>query len=420
MHTKSKNVEFTCDILIVGGGAAGCFAAISAATFAKTARIILLEKSNKLLSKVRISGGGRCNVTNDKEGITEFAASYPRGERRMQRILHEFSRDNTIEWFRNRGVSLHAEQDGRMFPVTNSSDTIVSCLMNELNLLNIPISLGEFIISIEQKSEAFIVQTNRQIIITKSIILAIGGQPKREGFAILENMGIEIIKPVPSLFTFNIKNHPLKDLMGLSSNVRIRIDGSKLEETGPLLITHWGFSGPAVLKLSSTGARLFNDLDYSFIIRIHWLPELSQDEIRDWLKKKKVSEGKKRVFLKQFDSIPQRLWENICSRAHISNSTKWSDLTGASFNKLIETITSDEYSVSGKTTFKDEFVTCGGVSLKEINLISGMSKKIPGLFFSGEVLDVDGITGGFNFQHAWSGGYLSGKYAADYIQDLVK
>jgi predicted Rossmann fold flavoprotein len=416
MSLIPQNNPFTCDILIIGGGAAGCFAAISAATHAPNARIILIEKSNNLLSKVRISGGGRCNVTNQKEGIPEFASSYPRGERRMLRLLYEFSRDDTIEWFQQHNVELKTEADGRMFPTTNSSETIVNCLLNEMSLKNIFISMGEFTTSIKLLDEGFTIETNRQHIKTKSLIIAIGGQPKREGFSFIENLGINIITPVPSLFTFNVPQHPLKNLMGLSTQVRIRIEGCKLEETGPILITHWGFSGPAVLKLSAKGARLFHELDYTFTIRIHWIPELSQDEVRDWLKKKKVSEAKKRVFQKQFDAIPQRLWEYFCSKAGISTSTNWSDLSSEALNKLIENLTSDAYSIAGKTTFKEEFVTCGGVALNEIHPISGMSKKIEGLFFAGEVLDVDGITGGFNFQHAWSGGYLSGKFAAQFIQ----
>lgn len=409
--------NFDFDLIVAGAGAAGFFGALTAAEYAPGLRILILDKSNHLLSKVLVSGGGRCNVTHNLVDKKMFSRQYPRGEKHVFRLLHQFGYEDTINWFQKRGVELKTEPDGRMFPVTDSSHTIANCLMEEAQKSGIKISTGEGINDIKPlENSGFIIQTNRQQLKTKKLLIATGGHPKKEGFQWLEKLGLGIEKPVPSLFTFNIQNHPLKDLMGLSIISRIRIPEAKIEETGPLLITHWGFSGPAVLRCSAWGARDLANLDYRFSLRLHWLPELDQDEIRDWFQKQRNSNGKSKVKNRLFDGIPQRLWEQLCLRAGIGNEKIWAELSGKEINQLAETISSDSYSVRGKTTFKEEFVTCGGVSLKEIDSHIGMSKKYPGLYFAGEVLDVDGITGGFNFQHAWSSGYVAGKNSASQLK----
>lgn len=411
------SIQAKFDLVVIGGGAAGFFGAIQAASHHRGAKVLILERSAKLLSKVRVSGGGRCNLTNSIPDIKTFSRMYPRGDKHMFRLLHKFSQKDTVAWFEQRGVKLKAEPDGRMFPISDSSETIIQCLMEAASELGIRISTNEGIEQIETINEGgFRLFTSRQQIEASTVLIASGGHPKAEGFSWLQKLGFAIEQPVPSLFTFNIPRHELKPLMGLSANVRIRIEGTKLEETGPMLITHWGFSGPAVLRCSAWGSRELAERNYSFAIRIHWLPELSQDEIRDWLEKQRHSNGKRSVTNRVFESLPQRLWEALCIRAGIDTNTKWATLSAALFNKLVDTLSSDRHEVSGKTTFKEEFVTCGGISLKEIDN-NCMSRRIPGIFFAGEVLDVDGITGGFNFQHAWSSGYTAGTSAALWLNN---
>jgi predicted Rossmann fold flavoprotein len=407
----------TFDLLVIGGGAAGFFGALTAAEFSPKARIILLEKSGHLLSKVKISGGGRCNVTHQFSDVTSFSRNYPRGEKLIVRLLHQFSPLNTMQWFARRGVNLKTESDGRMFPETDSSQTIVDCLQHEIAKFRIPVGTGESVESIEPLETGFRVITSKQELLVKSILIATGGHPKLTGFEWLAKLGISISAPVPSLFTFNLPDHPLQSLMGLSvQDVRVRVESTKLDTRGPLLITHWGFSGPAVLRCSAWGAKELAALNYNFRIRLHWIPELTQDEIREFLSKQRISNPRKKVASRIFDSIPQRLWEALCSRSGISDSITWADLSGKLLNQLVESICADAYQVKGKTTFKEEFVTSGGIMLSEIDPQTCMIRKIPGLFVAGEVMDVDGITGGFNFQHAWSSGFVAGKSIAKFIQ----
>ena len=400
------------DLLVIGGGAAGFFGALAAAKHNTSLKIVLLEKSTHLLSKVKISGGSRCNVTHDLTDKKAFSEKYPRGSKHVFRLLHQLSVEDTIDWFMQRGVELKAELDGRMFPVTDRSQTIIDCLMNEAKSYGIEIRVSETVLEILKETDGFHVKTSAGQILTKNILIATGGHPRTEGFNWLKEMGFNIEQPVPSLFTFNLPDHPLKNLMGVAQEVRLSVDGAKLRETGPMLITHWGFSGPAVLRASAWGARELAALNYNFTVRINWMPELNPEDIREWLQKQRVSSGKKLVVSRIFDSLTQRLWEALCSRAGINNEVKWAELPAKNFNRLIETITADGYQVRGKTTFKEEFVTCGGVSLNDIDSQTCEAKKIPGLFFAGEVLDVDGITGGFNFQHAWSSGFVAGKAIA--------
>ncbi|MFM2286084.1 MAG: hypothetical protein RLZZ543_1581 [Bacteroidota bacterium] len=404
--------DYTFDLIVIGGGAAGFFGALRCLELKPNARVLLIEKSSKLLAKVKVSGGGRCNVTHHLFDKKEFSKRYPRGEKHLFRLLHQFGPEETIDWFEKRGVPLIAEADGRMFPESDSSQSIIDCLMNAAEEAGLKINLQESVERIEPLEKGFALHTDKQILHCNNLLIATGGHPKAEGFNWIKSLGVEIIAPVPSLFTFNLPQHPLKELMGLSAQVRIRLEGSKLEETGPLLITHWGFSGPAVLRCSAWGARELEEKGYKTTIRIHWLPELKEDEVREWLSKVRISSAKKLVHTRLFDALPNRLWEALCIKAGIAGDVKWADLSGKAFNALISTLCADAYQVDGKTTFKEEFVTCGGVSLKEIDAMTCMSKRTPGLFFAGEVLDVDGITGGFNFQHAWSSGFVAGSAVA--------
>ena len=405
-------MSYDYNLLVIGGGAAGFFSALSAAESAPNMKIALLEKSGKLLSKVRISGGGRCNVTNAQEQIKIFSKSYPRGEKFMYKLLHQFNQRNTIEWFMERGVKLHAEPDGRMFPISNDSSSIVDCLMDEAEKAKVQIQLHSGLQSFEVVENGFIVHTSTGSISTQFLLLATGGHQHAKDYHWIKEKGINITEPVPSLFTFNVPNHPMKDLMGVATDVRIKIDKTKLQETGPLLVTHWGFSGPAVLRCSAWGARTLAEQHYNFQPRINWLPDLNQEEVADFLLQQKEYSGKRKTIQRVFDGIPQRLWEYLLVRAEIDPESIWMDQKNATIRRLAEIITSDPYTVSGKTTFKEEFVTSGGVSLDEIDAQTCMSKSIKGLFFAGEILDSDGITGGFNFQQAWSSGWIAGKSVA--------
>jgi predicted Rossmann fold flavoprotein len=405
------------DCIVIGAGAAGYFSAIQVASLNPKARVLILEKSNKFLSKVKVSGGGRCNVSNALENLNQFADQYPRGNKFMKRILHSFSPSDTIKWFNNQGVELKSEADGRIFPVTDSSQTIIDCLTRTSDNLGVKLALeegAEHIIPIA--SGGFEIKTNKQNLTTKTVILCSGGSPKMQGFGWLTSLGIKFVEPVPSLFTFNVKNHTFKDLMGLAVPAQVKIDGSSIKEEGPLLITHWGFSGPAALRCSAWGARFLSEKNYKFSIRIHWLPELNQDEIREWLLQQRKSSERRMVKTKVFDALPQRLWEALLERAGILNDIRWSEIPIKQINILSEVLSADRWEIEGKTTFKEEFVTCGGIELSQIDPKTCMIKSVPGIFAAGEILDVDGITGGFNFQNAWSSAFVAASGVADFIK----
>jgi predicted Rossmann fold flavoprotein len=401
------------DLIVIGGGAAGVFSAIHAAAAAPDKNVLILEKSNHLLAKVRISGGGRCNVTNALEPVDAFARQYPRGSKHMRVLLHRFSKDDTISWFEKNGVPLKTEKDLRVFPQSDSSESIISCLKQQLEMSGIKIRFQQLVRRVQPAAGGFLIKTDQTDLHCSKLIIACGGLPAPASYQWQQPLGLQINNPVPSLFTFNIPTHPAKHLMGLSAVCRVRIEGSKLEETGPLLITHWGFSGPAVLRLSAWGARLLAKENYRFTIRIHWLPEMGQDSIRELLQRTRETTARKHVSSRLFGSLPDRLWEYLCGRAEITADIRWADLSNQKLNKLCEVISADQYLVSGKTTFKEEFVTCGGIALEEIDSHTCMAKKHPGLFFAGEILDVDGITGGFNFQHAWASGFVAGSAVWD-------
>ncbi len=388
------------DVIVIGGGAAGFFAALSAKKTNPDARVAILEKSLQLLSKVRISGGGRCNVTNACLDPLLLTKNYPRGEKELLGPFNKFGPKETITWFESRGVSLRSEADGRMFPITNSSQTIIDCLLEEAEKLAVEILLKQ---KIEEIKPGFILTLKEgSTIQTKKLILATGSSA--EGHLWATQLGSHTIqKPVPSLVTFNVPNSPLAELSGISfKEATIRIKGTLLSQTGPLLITHFGFSGPAVLKLSAWAARTLSENEYSFEILIDWLPKLSSCETVATLIQLKTQFPQKTLLSENPFNLAKNFWKLICP------SKRLNDFSSKELHQLSEKIHSDLYQVNGKTTHKEEFVTCGGVSLKEVNFKTMESKQCPGLFFCGEILDIDGITGGFNFQNAWTTGFIAG------------
>jgi predicted Rossmann fold flavoprotein len=397
-------------IVVIGGGAAGFYGAITAATFSNNAEVIILEKSDKLLSKVKVSGGGRCNVTHACFENSRLIKSYPRGSNFLKKAFQQFSTSDTIEWFEKRGVQIKAEEDGRMFPVTNDSQSIIDCFLQEAERLKIKIYKKQSVKRIKLDEEGFKIETEENTYKADKLLIATGGHPKKEGYNWLQEIGFNIEEPVPSLFTFNTPDSPLKGLAGVSMpDAEVRVIGSKLQYRGPLLITHWGFSGPAVLKLSAWGARLLHDLGYNFKIQIKWIADQQEDPLREELYKIREVHNKKVIASNPLWNIPQRLWKELLSLAEIDHSLRWADLPKKQFNKMIEALIRAEFEVKGKTTFKEEFVTCGGIDLSEIHPETMESKKLNGLYFAGEVINVDGITGGFNFQNAWTTGYIAGK-----------
>ncbi|MDQ3292323.1 MAG: NAD(P)/FAD-dependent oxidoreductase [Bacteroidota bacterium] len=405
-------------IVVVGGGAAGFFGAITCAENNPAAKVILLEKTNKLLSKVRISGGGRCNVTHHCFNPNQLIQFYPRGGKFLKPAFKEFGAAETVAWFQKRGVRLHTESDGRMFPDTNDSSTIVNCLLHAAQKARVQIETGQSVESIkfmktEQWSGFQLQLSNSKTINVDKLLITTGGAPKKESYHWLRQLGLSIQDPVPSLFTFNVPGSPLQELAGVAvSKAKVKIAGQTLENEGPLLITHWGFSGPAVLKLSAWGARALQQLQYHFTILINWVPEHTEESLRAFLLQHRHEFARRTVVAHPLFNLPQRLWKALTHLAQINEQIKWAELPAKNQNKLLEYLLRAPFEVRGKTTFKDEFVTCGGIDLSELDAKTMQSKKIPGLFFAGEVLDIDGITGGFNFQAAWTTAYLAGKAMA--------
>lgn len=392
------------DIIIVGGGAAGFFTAINIVEKNPTYKVAILERGKEVLSKVKISGGGRCNVTHACFVPNDLVKFYPRGEKELRGPFHQFCSGDTIEWFEKHGVELKIEDDGRMFPVSNSSDTIVDCFLTATQKLGIDILTGQSVQSIFKASDYWKVQTTTENYSCQNLILTTGSNPKI--WEMLANIGHSIIPPVPSLFTFNIGDKRTKDLMGVSAMASVKVKNSKLEASGPLLITHWGMSGPGILRLSAWGARELADKNYQFAILINWLNEVTLEEAEEKLKELKLEHSKKAVSKKSPFEFPNRLWENLVLAATISEDTKWADLTKKQLQNLALQLTQGEFQVNGKSTFKEEFVTAGGIDLKEINFKTMESKLHPNLYFAGEIVNIDAITGGFNFQNAWTSGFL--------------
>ena len=396
-------------LIVIGGGAAGFFCAVNAARLNPNLKVILLEKSNKLLSKVKVSGGGRCNTTHACFEIPSLVKKYPRGAQFLKKSFYQFNTNDTIKWFAERGVDLHEESDGRMFPITNNSQTIIDCLLKETDKYGVEIIVQLEVKKIEKKLDQFIVTTaDTKELNTDFLCIASGGYPKSEMFQWLKATGHSIQDPVPSLFTFNIPNHPIKDLMGLSvSNAIVKITGTKLKEQGPLLITHWGLSGPVVLKLSAWGARDLAAMKYEFDILVNWLGDTNEADLRNEWNGYREQYSAQKIGNKNPFELPNRLWNFILLQSDINIETRWAELKSKEQNKLIQLLTSFPFSVKGKTTFKEEFVTCGGIQLNEINPQTMESKIVPNLYFAGEVMDIDGVTGGFNFQHAWTSGWIA-------------
>ncbi len=397
-------------LIVVGGGAAGFFCAVNAAKANPALHITLLEKQNKVLQKVKVSGGGRCNVTHACFQQSALLKKYPRGKQLLKKSLSLFSTQDTIDWFADRGVKLHTESDGRMFPVTNNSQTIIDCLLDEAAKYKINLILNTEIISVQKLQDTFTLKDKKQQVFeTDYLMIASGGFPKPEQYHWLEKLGHKVHQPVPSLFTFNMPNNPICKLMGVSvENVIIKITGSKLSESGPVLITHWGLSGPVILKLSAWGARELQTGNYHFSILVNWV-NMTQHALREQWNEIRTRQSNLLLNNKNPFGLPQRLWEYFLESCNIAPDTKWSELPSKEQNKLIHILTTQELEVKGKTTFKEEFVTCGGIVLDEIDGYTMQSTIVKNLYFGGEILDVDGITGGFNFQHAWTSGFLAAK-----------
>lgn len=404
----------TKKLIVVGGGAAGIFCAVNAARKDPSLEVTVLEKTGKLLSKVKVSGGGRCNVTHACYDITEMARRYPRGEHFVRKAFHQWFTTDTIEWFRERGVELKTEEDGRMFPVTDSSQTIIDCLMKEVNALGVEIRFHAEVVGVETGAGFRVRLSNEQVLDADYVCVACGGYAKSTLFEWIRGLGHTIEEPVPSLFTFNIPGHPITKLMGISvPEAQVRIAGTRLREQGPLLVTHWGLSGPVVLRLSAWGARELAERTYQFQALVNWLPGLTEQQVRERLQEARFERAGRRMWAGNPFGLPQRLWDYWLETAGIIGELRWADLPARAQNKLAGLICSEPFAVQGKTTFKEEFVTAGGVKLGEIDPATCQSRKVPGLFFAGEILDVDGITGGYNFQHAWT----SGRVAADAITE---
>lgn len=402
-------------LIVVGGGAAGFFTAINAATLNPNLKITIVEKSSKLLSKVKISGGGRCNVTHHCFEIDTLSKNYPRGASFLKKAFHQFNAADTVKWFQNRKVQLVAEADGRMFPDTNDSQTIIDCFMNEANRLGIIIKTNSAIRNISIQNEQFNLTVNDELIKADYVCLATGGFPKLNQFdwiSKVDNQQIKIETPIPSLFTFNLPQHSITQLMGIAQQqVLVKIKGTKLQQQGTVLITHWGLSGPAVLKLSAFAAKEIFASNYEFTIVVNWLPQFNETSfLQHW--KELIQQTNQLIGNYNPFGISNRLWLYLLQQVGINEKAKWATISKEKVNAFVKIITNMELSVKGKTTFKEEFVTAGGIDLSQIDHQSMEHKAIPNLHFAGELLNIDGITGGFNFQNAWTTGYVAAKSIA--------
>ena len=397
-------------IAIIGGGAAGFFSAIHAKENFPDAEVTIFEKSKKVLSKVKISGGGRCNVTNGCLDIKELAEAYPRGSRQLRKAFGTFNTKHTMEWFEERGVPLVIQDDNCVFPVSQDSQSIIDCFLKEAHRLNINIELGAGVTSLNEIDNQIELGFNDGSKLFDKVIVTTGGSPKRSGMIWLEELGHKIADPVPSLFTFNMPKESVRDLMGIVvENPAVSIQGTKLKSDGPLLITHWGMSGPAILKLSAFGARILSEMNYDFKVQVNWVNVKDNESVAAEIKKIIADHPNKQLANFRPYLLPERLWHYLIERRGLSKQSTWGQLGKKSLNKLTEILTNDIYSVNGKTTFKEEFVTCGGISLDSVDFKTMQSKACTNIYFAGEVLDIDGITGGYNFQAAWTTAFLAAK-----------
>jgi len=391
---------------VIGGGAAGFFAALSIRQHHPQATIALFEKSNKVLAKVKVSGGGRCNVTNATFSASGLSKCYPRGGKSLKKAFDQFQAEDTVKWFEARGVRLHTEADGRMFPTTNDSQTIVDCLTRAAADAGIAVRMQTPVKQLARALNGWTVNGE----VFDCVVVATGGSPTSKGFDWLRALGHQVAEPVPSLFTFNMPGNAITKLMGVVVPHAIaRVQGTKLSEEGPILITHWGMSGPGILKLSAWGARELATRNYHFTAQINWIGEPNEDNARHALEQAMPDIRKKKIGSACPWDLPRKFWTYLLDRAGCDANQPWMDLGKKDRNRLLNTLLNDAHDVRGKTTFKEEFVTCGGVELSEVNFHTMESRIAPGLYFAGEVLDVDGITGGFNFQAAWSTGFVAGQ-----------
>ena len=399
------------DLVVIGGGAAGFFGAIQAAEMKPDLKILILEKSTKLLSKVRISGGGRCNVTHQCFEPIALAHHYPRGEKPLKNLFTIFQAKQTVEWFASKGVKLKTEDDGRMFPVTDNSETIIDCFLEQAKRLKIRIETSKGVTAIDTKEDQFKITCHTgDVIIADKILMATGGNPTRQGYDWMSSLHHTIIDPIPSLFTFNDSEKKFNDLMGIAvPTAEVRIAGSKFSQEGPVLITHWGLSGPAVIKLSAWAATYLHEKKYQFTALVSWVGAVKEEAFREQLAEHKSKRGKQKVISNPLFALPQRLWTRICELSEVDVEKIWAELPQKNINKLVEFLIRCPFQIKGKTTFKEEFVTCGGIDIKEIDLETMESKKVKNLFFAGEVLNIDGETGGFNFQAAWTTAFVAAR-----------
>lgn len=402
-------------VVVVGGGAAGFFGAIACAEANPNAKVILLEAGREPLSKVRISGGGRCNVTHACFEPAVLAQNYPRGGKALRGALTRFQPRDMVAWLKQRGVELKAEADGRMFPITDNSATVVNCLLTAAKDAGVQLRTATPVVSVyglaetEETLSGFEVELKSgEILECDRLLLATGSNPR--GYKIAKSLGHTIEPPVPSLFTFNIRDTRLEDLAGVAvKKARVRLPEAKLEQTGPVLITHWGLSGPAVLKLSAWGARFLHDRTYQTPLLINWLPEYKIEVLRDQMQAVRSQLPRKAIATTCPFPVPRRLWERLLAAIKLDREKRWSEISNKGINQLIAELTQSRYQITGKGVFKEEFVTCGGVALKEVQFKTMESRRCPGLFFAGEILDIDGVTGGFNFQSAWTTSWLAGQ-----------
>lgn len=403
-------------LIVIGGGASGFFCAVNAARMDQDLEVVIIEKSNRVLSKVRVSGGGRCNVTHACYSISDMVKKYPRGSSFLKKAFHHFFTNDTINWFAERGVELKTEEDGRMFPVTDSSQTIIECLVKEANKYQVQVLMNREVKKLAFEGGRWALSfVNAEKMNADVICIATGGYPKIKQYEWLSDAGFGIEDPVPSLFTFNMPGNPIISLMGVSvEKARVKIAGTKLAEEGPLLITHWGMSGPVILRLSAWGARELSGRNWQFSVVVNWLPELNENSLRKEFQELRFSHAAQKIANRNPFGLPNRLWEFILQRSGVKEDLRWADLPAVIQNQLIKNLCSNEFSVNGKTTFKEEFVTAGGIQLSEIDHTTMESRKHPGLFFAGEVIDVDGITGGYNFQNAWTTGWIAAKGIAGF------
>ncbi len=404
-------------VAILGGGAAGYFSAIAAKKNHPAAEVVIYEKSLRVLAKVKVSGGGRCNVTNACRDIGELVAAYPRGAKLLRKLFYTFNNDHAYAWFEAHGVPLTVQNDGCVFPVSQDSQSIIDCLVEQASNLSIELCLQHGV-------QEIVPQTNGNLelrfkdtavapVSCNKVIVATGGSPRKQGLLWLAQLGHKIEEPVPSLFTFNMPAESITDLMGIVvPDVAVRVEGSRFQADGPVLITHWGMSGPAILKLSAFAARHLSEKQYSFVVQANWVHEPNEELVLAKLQAI-VDEhsSKKLTSLKAF-GLPQRLWLYLINKCGFENDKKWGELGKKGLHRLVRVLCNDRYQVQGKTTFKEEFVTCGGVSVASIDNNTLQSKVCKNLYFAGEVLDIDGITGGYNFQAAWTTGFIAGKLGA--------